>query len=695
MRTLNRIANQLFGMLFSWTLGQRITDTLCGTKVLFRDDYRKIAARRAELGDFDPFGDFELLFGAARLNRKIVEVPVRYEARTYGEVKIRRWQHGVLLVKTWWAAFRVFRSAGSPAAMRAARRGAARARRFHASRAVAAPVGLPRSHRNWCAACVAGIALAVGARVGHYALSVPPALDAMLSWIVRSQIWALMGGFVLMIPCLLIGLVVLALLAMRREWCMRREGGRWAFRPFLHSLAWTGLLLFNPTFDVDRYVTLTSVPALALVFPFLIPPLAARIRSLAGKPQRYVAAAFAAWTAAAALTIVRAPPEISALLLAGWLLLLLGVLALEARSLATRDACWLGLGSLAALQFFNAFRLEPLDPAAVRIGDKGYAYTFCELPERQRLYAAVPCDGSRRCPRGYVAEHDTRDPAKHLELQLFDASFQGRLVHLVCFDDTATVQVGMSNSVIGGRKLRESVVEFSAVNPSIVQRNLFDGDVGSRLAWDRRHDAIFYSSEFSRRLFRYDRRTGTVDRDIAARIYGPGTDSNAFGSHLVENDAFHAGRNSIFIGQWLSGSRVFELDLASLELRATYDAYHGGNHGLAVDDELDRLWVTGVWGVDVLEIPSGKRLSNAFLGLGARLPVIDRRHDLVYIPTTSARLWVLDRRSFELLGSIHVGGGSRNPYLSADGKRLFVSALRGYSYWETDELARRFGRAGR
>jgi SAM-dependent methyltransferase len=99
MRFLNLIANKFFGWFFSYLLGQRLKDTLCGTKVIFKKDYEKIKANRSYFGDFDPFGDFDLLFGAARLNLKIVEVVVRYKERTYGSTQISRFQHGWLLLK--------------------------------------------------------------------------------------------------------------------------------------------------------------------------------------------------------------------------------------------------------------------------------------------------------------------------------------------------------------------------------------------------------------------------------------------------------------------------------------------------------------------------------------------------------------------------------------------------------------------
>lgn len=99
MQFLNLCANKLFGILFSWLLGQHVKDTLCGTKVLTRSNYEAIAANRAYFGDFDPFGDFDLLFGADKLNLKIRDIPVRYRERTYGSTNIQRFRHGILLFR--------------------------------------------------------------------------------------------------------------------------------------------------------------------------------------------------------------------------------------------------------------------------------------------------------------------------------------------------------------------------------------------------------------------------------------------------------------------------------------------------------------------------------------------------------------------------------------------------------------------
>jgi hypothetical protein len=98
MRFFNLLGNKFFAAAFSFVLGQRFKDTLCGTKVIKRDDYLKLAQNRSYFGEFDPFGDFDLIFGAARMGLKIIEVPIVYRERTYGETNISRWRHGAILL---------------------------------------------------------------------------------------------------------------------------------------------------------------------------------------------------------------------------------------------------------------------------------------------------------------------------------------------------------------------------------------------------------------------------------------------------------------------------------------------------------------------------------------------------------------------------------------------------------------------
>jgi hypothetical protein len=105
MRFLNLAANKAFSLLFSWLLSQRFTDTLCGTKALRRCDYLRLKRGRSYFGDFDPFGDFDLIFGASKLGLKAVEIPIRYASRSYGETQISRFRHGFMLLRMVFFAF--------------------------------------------------------------------------------------------------------------------------------------------------------------------------------------------------------------------------------------------------------------------------------------------------------------------------------------------------------------------------------------------------------------------------------------------------------------------------------------------------------------------------------------------------------------------------------------------------------------
>jgi len=106
MRPLNFLANRIFAYLFSYLVNTHLTDTLCGTKVLLRKDYEVLARERSYFGNFDPFGDFDLIFGAAKQNLKIIETPIHYKARTFGETQISRFRDGWLLLKMVWFAYR-------------------------------------------------------------------------------------------------------------------------------------------------------------------------------------------------------------------------------------------------------------------------------------------------------------------------------------------------------------------------------------------------------------------------------------------------------------------------------------------------------------------------------------------------------------------------------------------------------------
>jgi SAM-dependent methyltransferase len=118
MRTLNLIGNRIFARMFTYLLNQHFTDTLCGTKGLTRENYKRLAAGRNYFGSFDPYGDFDLILGAVKLNLKVIEVPIRYRARMFGETKISRFSHGWLLMRMLLFAFRRLKMVPEPAGAR-------------------------------------------------------------------------------------------------------------------------------------------------------------------------------------------------------------------------------------------------------------------------------------------------------------------------------------------------------------------------------------------------------------------------------------------------------------------------------------------------------------------------------------------------------------------------------------------------
>ena len=99
MRFLNRLGNAFFAKALSFVLNSRLGDSLCGTKLVSSLDYKRFIKWRGEFGDFDPFGDFELLFPAAQLGLGIINIPVRYRARVYGSTNIRRFRDGWILLR--------------------------------------------------------------------------------------------------------------------------------------------------------------------------------------------------------------------------------------------------------------------------------------------------------------------------------------------------------------------------------------------------------------------------------------------------------------------------------------------------------------------------------------------------------------------------------------------------------------------
>jgi hypothetical protein len=497
-------------------------------------------------------------------------------------------------------------------------------------------------------------------------------------------------------------LLLAVFLAAPRRWA-RREGDRWRLRSGFRLAAAGGLLLGNLALDLSPYVALWGWLSVPLVF--VAPTLWLR---LPGRRERTAAAVAAGLLA---LGLARAAPSwIDALSLGLWA----GVVVIAAgltRRLASFEVFAALAAALGLLQVAGVNAPLLWGGGGGRALGPGYAYSFCELPDRSRVLAAVPlCSanlGLDPCRSGHVAEYDGPTGRRVARYTPFSTAFYGRALHLLCLDDR--VQLGMAQTMVDGRFQREGVIELSRRPDAPAPRELLGGAVGHRMAYDPASDAVFYVSEWSGAVYRWDRARDEIRRDLGRLFSDTATvdvSAHAQARHRTarlilslplslqtEIGAVHTGRGSVFFVEWLSGSRVFEVDTTTLKLRRVLNLHNGANHSLAVDEERDRLIVSGLWGVEVVDLGQGKVIGRRRLGTGPRVPVIDRAHGLVYVPTTyGGGVWVLDRDSYRCLGRIDLGNGGRNALLSADGRFLYASSARAHYRWEAAALAKRFAR---
>ena len=212
-------------------------------------------------------------------------------------------------------------------------------------------------------------------------------------------------------------------------------------------------------------------------------------------------------------------------------------------------------------------------------------------------------------------------------------------------------------------------------------------------SYDAAADAVFYTSEWTRTVYRLDRKADRLDYEAGA-VLPQEAQTNTRGLGLiVRAESLHGRRRTLYLSEWVGGSRIFEMDLDSGELLRTFETLDAGSFGLSVDEELDRLFATGIWGLNVFDLESGRIIHRQRLGPGGRTAIVDTHHDLVFVPTTfGGHVWVLDRSTLRNLGRLTTGIGGRSAYLTRDGRSFFASD-QGKTYrWDADALARRFGK---
>lgn len=526
-----------------------------------------------------------------------------------------------------------------------------------------------------------GVAAAVGLRAARYLpLELPPALDAALGTGLVITTFQFIFPLVLapFQAAVAAGLAAAALLAPSAVFA--RAAPPWCLRPWVHAVVWLGLAFNHYLLDLNPYLACTLVIALAAVVADGVGAGNARRRAILAASS----AGGIAWLGFAAET---APETAAAIAYAA----VAGLVVLRGRRwVGARERGLIVIAAGIAAQLAAAFLPLALPRHGGTWAGDGLAYSFCEVPGRSTLFAAVPeaptmqewSARSAHGEEGYVAEYDLENRRPRAQHRFFSEDFHGRLEFLVCLDDS--VQVGMTNVFIDGRREPDHAIAFSVDDPLRFERDVLGGGAGHGIAYDAARDALFYVSERTPVLVRVDRTTG-VRRVLRLR-------DRPFGALVVGQASVDRNRDALYVSEWFQGRSVFEIDLATLTVRRAFAHRNGGAHGVTVDEEMNRLYAVGLWGMEVFDLRTGALVARKRLGMLGRAPAIDAAHGLLYVPTTvEGKIRVFDRRSLEPRGAIPVGYGPRIPYFSAAHGRLFSSSSRAHYSWSGAELAARFG----
>ncbi len=337
------------------------------------------------------------------------------------------------------------------------------------------------------------------------------------------------------------------------------------------------------------------------------------------------------------------------------------------------------LSLLLGVSAANFLRADSPWPGGTKLSTD-LAYGFCENAGRRRLAATVPvCTGPTgdRCAEGRIDLYDLDTMTPLTSLRPFRDRFYGRLEQIVCHDEF--LLVGMCCATPQGRT-NELVVTSIAWTGRVLEESVANRQT-NRVMLDSEIDSLWLAG-----LELIHKKLSTGETALVAARKPPGI-------FTVEKDGLSARRDSVFIGELFESSLVREFDRSSLSEKAAIDTNGGGVVAVTVDDREGRLYVTGPWGLEIIAADSGIRVSSVRLGFSSRTPVIDERHDLVFIPsTTNGKIYVLDREDGALLGAMSVGFGIRSVLLANEGRWLVASAGQGLWYWDSESLAARFKR---
>jgi hypothetical protein len=516
---------------------------------------------------------------------------------------------------------------------------------------------------------------ALGTRLLYYSpLVLGEGLQGVLEGVLAGLTFFTVLTLVVMPVLLIFFILSLAFLVFKPRSFFQRDPAGWRSQPWLFVSLCLAAALGQGFYDVNPRVAIFCL----LTLPLVLEPLWDALYRIIPSPRPFLVVMV--WSVPLASALVMAGDRADRLSSLVWLAVLALLSHLAPRYLVPSDRLVVAVLLIPLSQILAAVL-----PASVthhggkKLGD-GMAYSFCESPSRERLFAALPSCGTakpwmEKCRKGHVAVYDLQTLSPQTPLRFFSDNFYGRLEQILCLENE--VQIGMNRTLMEGRFFLENAMSFHMDEPSQMTPSILGEEGGHRVHYHPATDALFYLGDDVPLLVKRDRKTG---RDTWLRNKGPSR-------QRMVNGSIHSARNSLYTVS--IDAPIQEVDLTSLDVKSFLD--HAGGTELTADEEKDRLYVATFWGLLVYDLNTGQLILRKRLGMIVRQPLIDSRRDLLYVPTFGeGKIRVLDRSSLESLGTIPIGLGTRYPYLSSDGSRFFATSDKAHFYWDASELARTF-----
>ncbi len=543
----------------------------------------------------------------------------------------------------------------------------------------------------WAVASALSLAMLIAARwVRSTPWSDAPSVDAIVRrlMVLDTQTFFWIWGYAhLELPTVLLAVAVAAAALHRRlpGLLLARADGRWRLTPLALALVLTAMLAVHYMFDVNPTVAAagaTSLPLVAILHG----------RGLGTRLPRWLVLAF--WALFFAAWLFHAGDPFDRLALMAWAAVLFLTERWLAPSVRPREVALARALAILPINLLPALLPLVVTPPGATFVGTGLAYSFCEVPDRGTVFAALPVCGSiladyEACRDGRIVEYDLATKRVAATHRFFSPELYGRLELLVCLDDE--VQVGVQQTVHQGRHLKQTALAFPVDAPERFTPVVAGPAVGVTIAYDAVHDALFYAGEFTNLLVRYDRRTkqfdDTASQDLIRPWHEPVTLEPFGNSLMLSPQGIHPGRNRLYVAELMKGQQAHAFDLTTLRRVATYDVGSGAGIGVSIDAERDRLFVSSLWGIEVFDLKTDTLLMRRRLGLGNRPVVVDAPRNRLYVSSmVEGKIRILDRDTLALLGQIPIGLGSRYPHLTRDGTTLFASSTTAHYAFDPDAL---------